>query len=467
MKAFLFISLAFFIVSADLYAQSGRPAAAPTVSDTRTAKELFDEANSYRKIKYDEFEKKKVPVSERLRLQTESEQKQLAARNAAILNARKDLSSDDIYYLALLNWISENLDATAETLERYLKSDGRTAEWTQTARSLMVVVLAKKKLPDDALAYFAEYEAGKPSKTSETLRMNTELAKAFLAIGQPEKAVRFADTAFSISKVLSVDGTSTTAMDLVFDNGLVLFDAYRLSGNTERADAALADIRQVSGAAGNSTYYYYAADRLITYQIGSGRKQKALDTYLDMLIAAAKELGAAGQRTEVIGKLKRREKQYKLLGEPAPELVAIDKWIPAGENSILGSKGKVILLDFWATWCAPCYEAFPHLAEWSRDLGDKGLVIIGVTRYYGRTAAFADNEKAEFDMLVDFRAKHKLPYSFAVGKDQSTHLLYGASSLPTAVLIDRKGIVRYIEPGTSSSRITDMREMVLKLLAEE
>jgi hypothetical protein len=60
-----------------------------------------------------------------------------------------------------------------------------------------------------------------------------------------------------------------------------------------------------------------------------------------------------------------------------------------------------------------------------------------------------------------------LPYDFVISKDLSNQLLYGATALPTAVLIDRKGVVRYIEPGTSSSRLIELREMILKLLAEK
>jgi hypothetical protein len=77
------------------------------------------------------------------------------------------------------------------------------------------------------------------------------------------------------------------------------------------------------------------------------------------------------------------------------------------------------------------------------------------------------DETGEAAFLDRFRTKHKLPYDFVISKDLSNQLLYGATALPTAVLIDRKGVVRYIEPGTSSSRLIELREMILKLLAEK
>jgi peroxiredoxin len=74
---------------------------------------------------------------------------------------------------------------------------------------------------------------------------------------------------------------------------------------------------------------------------------------------------------------------------------------------------------------------------------------------------------AEFGVLKNFRSNQKLPYDIVVASDQSAQILYGAMGLPTAVLIDRKGIVRYVETGTSSQRIEQMHEMVRKLIAEK
>ncbi len=74
---------------------------------------------------------------------------------------------------------------------------------------------------------------------------------------------------------------------------------------------------------------------------------------------------------------------------------------------------------------------------------------------------------AELEALKEFRQKQKLPYDFVVAGDQRIQLLYGGTNLPTAVLVDRKGVIRYIESGTSPSRMNQMREMILKLIAEK
>lgn len=461
-------TLLFLALAINAFGQSRRAITAVQTGDERTVKELFDEANAYRKLKYEEYEKKKLGVSERLTRQTEREQRQLAAKFAATVATRITLSSDDLYYLALLHWIAENLDSTSETLRKYLAQHDRTPERMQTARSILTIIAAKQKRFEEAVATLGDYQKNGPTKPSEKLRMNTEIAKAYMSASEPTKATPYASEAFSISRSLTADPTlRTVGLDLLYDNGIILFDSYRLANDTTGADSTLEELRKAIASNGNSILFYFAADKLITYRIETGRKQLALETYLSMLIAATKELPLEGQKTDAIQRLKKRERHYKLLGEQALEFTAVDKWFPGSPVSFADLKGKVVLLDFWATWCAPCFEAFPHLIEWHSDLGEKGLVILGVTRYYGRDESRPVDEPGEFEFLKRFKAKQKLPYDFVVGKDQANQLAYGAVSLPTAVLIDRKGVIRYIEAGTSSSRIEDLREMILKLLAEK
>src|SRR5690349_6659395 len=118
-KFFVFTLL--FCLAPFAFAQSGRTSTQnpneQTIEKTSadlSAEQLFEEASAYAKKKFTEFQEKKIPYNEKLRLQTVQEQKQLAAKNAAILTARNNLSGEGFYFLGMLHWIAENNDGAGE-----------------------------------------------------------------------------------------------------------------------------------------------------------------------------------------------------------------------------------------------------------------------------------------------------------------------------------------------------------------
>ncbi|MBA2379534.1 MAG: redoxin family protein [Blastocatellia bacterium] len=471
MKYFLIIVL---LASAAL-AQSGRVGPANTTetpsnesSEPRSIRELFEEANAYNRTKFAEFERNNVRYSEELRIKTEKEQKQLAAKYAATAEQRPELSVEDRYYTGLLHWIAENLEGTERHLAVFADSDFDNIERKQTARSLVIIARAKQKKMAEAERALSEYRRGPAGRITELARLYGELAKAYLADKKFDEAAPHAEQAYRNAKLMIADESlRTAALDQILDTGMLVFESQSELANTKAADDVLIDMKDTAASVGSTTFFYYASNKLITYRIESGRKALGLETYSSALLQAGRELPSRGGQNEAIARLKQREKHYRLLGEPAPELLSIDKWFPGTARPLSQFRGRVVLLDFWATWCLPCFEAFPHLTEWQEDLGDQGFSILGVTRYYGRVdGASADNAN-ELEFLKRFRVKYNLPYDFVVTTDQQSQLVYGATALPTAVLIDRKGVVRYIEPGTSSSRMAEIRAMIVKLLAEE
>lgn len=467
MRPYAFILLLVFVFAA--YGQSRRvaPGLPPAVPEF-SVKAMFDEANGYNKAKFAEYEAKKVAYSERLRLQTEQEQRQLAAKYAAAAGMKASPTADEIYYTGLLHWIAENLDGTSSTLQKYLNTPGATPDKMQTARSIIAVIAAKQKRFEDAAAMITEYTKNTPVKLSDRTRMEVELSKAYYSEKKFTEAAAHSAEAYKAAKAVLLDsGITQRGLDETLDTGMQLFESHRAAANQKEADAALEDLRKTGAAIGSASLFAYGADKLITYMIDTGRKPLAMELYITLLIAAGKDLPVKKSQDQAIQILKKREKQYKLLGEPAPEPTGIDKWLPGTPKTLQSLRGKVILLDFWATWCGPCFDAFPALAEWHRDFASEGLVILGMTRYYGQGEGSPMDEASEIEFLKRFKEKHGLPYDFAVAKGQAAQFQYAATGLPTAVLIDRKGVVRYIESGTNSTRIEEMREVMLRLLAEK
>ena len=94
-------------------------------------------------------------------------------------------------------------------------------------------------------------------------------------------------------------------------------------------------------------------------------------------------------------------------------------------------KGKVVLLNFWATWCPPCRAEVPDLVKWQREYGKQGLQVIGVT--YPPTN-LADVRR--------FLRRHKISYPVLLGARETKTLFMQGETLPVTVVIDREGNVR-------------------------
>lgn len=470
MKVLVFVLA--LAASAACFAQSGRaPGTDGSANDPafeRPVKELFDEVNAYTKTKFAEYEKKGIPYSDNLKEQTQLQQRKLAAKYAMAAANRQTLSGDDLYYLGLLHWIAENYDGTAETMLRYAAEPNTDAKRAQTARSLAAVSFAKLARFDDAEKALTEYRNAEPKTDTEIARMEVELAKAYLKAKRFAEAEKHALPAYDAAKakIIAPDSKNRNADELL-DAGMILFETRKGRNELAEADAALEDMRRIAALLRATTFYYYSADKQIVYQIETGRKERAMKNLEETLVRVAKEFPIPGQRDELIARFKKRETQYELIGENAVELPKMDAWFPGEERSVASLKGKVVLLDFWATWCGPCFDAFPHLIEWQNEFADDGLVILGITRYYGNVRGAKATKPQEIEFLKEFRTKEKLNYEILVSDGQEAQRLYSALSLPTAVIIDRNGVIRYVESGTSTSRIEEMRSMILKLLTEK
>jgi thiol-disulfide isomerase/thioredoxin len=153
-----------------------------------------------------------------------------------------------------------------------------------------------------------------------------------------------------------------------------------------------------------------------------------------------------------------------LLG-PAPEIEVRD-WIDQKPTTLAGERGRVVLLDFWATWCAPCHAALPHMREWQRRFKDRGFTIIAFTQYTAVENGRPARTKREQETLANFRRARRLPFGFAVADTAATAERYNVVTIPTAALIDRRGRVRYLNVGASDDDLKEIEQMIERLLDE-
>lgn len=101
--------------------------------------------------------------------------------------------------------------------------------------------------------------------------------------------------------------------------------------------------------------------------------------------------------------------------------------VGGGEVSLADSAGRVRLVDFWTTWCAPCREEIPMLNELQLAYGERGFEILAIS-------------PEEPDVLEEFTAENPVEYTSLIGTDELVEE-YGAMGFPTAFLIDGEGRV--------------------------
>jgi thiol-disulfide isomerase/thioredoxin len=149
-----------------------------------------------------------------------------------------------------------------------------------------------------------------------------------------------------------------------------------------------------------------------------------------------------------------------------PELTGND-WVEQEAKKLTDLRGQVVLLDFWAPWCGPCRYTLPNLSRWQTKYKSKGLVILGVTKYYGHDEQKPVTPKEELDYLRYFRKRQAMPYGFLVSDGDTNDFNYGVFSIPTSFLIDRNGVLRYISFGASEEEIQLLGQLIEKLVNED
>jgi thiol-disulfide isomerase/thioredoxin len=185
-------------------------------------------------------------------------------------------------------------------------------------------------------------------------------------------------------------------------------------------------------------------------------------------------MDSRGQRGEAVTFLRRELKTYyntsirtriqknihllSLEGKEAPAL-EIAQHLGPKPTPLASLMGKPVLLFFWAHWCGDCKQLGPILAGLASKYARQGLVVIGPTQRYGYVAGGRDAVPEEETPYID--AIRKQFYGdiagMAVPVSEDNFRNYGASTTPTLVLVDRKGVVQLYNPGKMTSEALESR----------
>ena len=115
------------------------------------------------------------------------------------------------------------------------------------------------------------------------------------------------------------------------------------------------------------------------------------------------------------------------IGSEAPDFIVQDA---DRKVELRDFRGKIVLLNFWATWCPPCVEEMPSLVRLQQRFQDKGVTVLGVS------------VDADGDAYHRFLKDHNIDFLTVRDPDQKSNNLYGTFKFPETYIIDRKGIVR-------------------------
>ena len=176
----------------------------------------------------------------------------------------------------------------------------------------------------------------------------------------------------------------------------------------------------------------------------SGLRPDAVEKVVDALLknpsgargAAAPSGSVASSKKATIpaswleGTPQQRQRLEPIMAADAPPAIASSEWINTDALNLDDLKGKVVMLDFWATWCGPCIASVPHVNELQERYGDQGLVIIGVCHPRGVEKMKATVESAGIE------------YAVCADLDGSMNKAYAVQGYPDYYFIDRAGNLR-------------------------
>ena len=138
-------------------------------------------------------------------------------------------------------------------------------------------------------------------------------------------------------------------------------------------------------------------------------------------------------------------------GDLAPDFTW--KAADGSELSFEGTRGRVTLVNFWATWCAPCKKELPDLIELHKAYGDRGFAVVGVA---------TDRTPNAADLVGEFVRKYAIPYQVLISTQEMEDSFGNVRMMPTSFLVNRDGKIVQTLVGIRTK--AQFEELILPLL---
>lgn len=142
-----------------------------------------------------------------------------------------------------------------------------------------------------------------------------------------------------------------------------------------------------------------------------------------------------------------------LVGKAAPDFTVRTLAIPSLDTTLSHQRGKVVLLDFWATWCGPCRQVSPVLEKIYAEHKGEGLEAMAIT-----------GEKRDVVSAGEGRSPHTMPVYLDAKFEANTRL--GVEAMPTVFVIDREGKIAYHTVGFDETTADEISKAVVRALGK-
>ncbi|MGD0530570.1 MAG: TlpA disulfide reductase family protein [Polyangiaceae bacterium] len=145
-----------------------------------------------------------------------------------------------------------------------------------------------------------------------------------------------------------------------------------------------------------------------------------------------------------------------LVGNPAPDFNVKAVAGGSGTVSLKSLRGKVVLVDFWGTFCEPCKKSFPKLQDLNTKYSTSGLRIVGIS----------EDESDDKDKIPGFAQSYGAKFTLGWDEDKSIAKSYKPDTMPSSYIIDKKGVVRYAHVGFHDGEEVEIEKEIKELLGQ-